>query len=499
VKRRMTFFILGYVMLLEAVFMLPAMLLCIFDGDMKAAGAFAIVMAILLAISIPLVLKKPDTKSFHSKEGFIIAAVSWIVLGVFGGLPFYISGEIPSVVDCLFESISGFTTTGASILSNVEILPRGILLWRSFTHWIGGMGVLTFLLAVVTLAGGNSIYIMRAESPGPSPGKLVPKIRQTAKILYSIYIVMTVLEVIFLLAGGMPFFDSVVHAFGTAGTGGFSIKNASIAAYGSAYVDGVITAFMLLFGLNFNLYYFLLIKRFREFAKSEEGRTYFAIVICAIIAITINIFGTVYSTIPEAIRYSSFQVASIMTTTGFATANFDMWPQLSRMVLVFLMFIGACAGSTGGGIKVSRILILYKMARREIRRLIAPRSVEIVKIDGKQISSDITSATSMFFVIYMAILAASVLVISIWGYDLETTITAVIACLNNIGPGLSMVGPTGNYAFFDTVSKLVLAFNMLAGRLEIFPILILISPYGWQRRSKIKKLEKNIASAELNR
>lgn len=476
----MILFVLGNMLKVEGILMIPSALVSIYYGE-ECAGAFVITICLLILIGIVATAYAPKNKVIYAREGFIIVALSWIGLSLFGALPFYISREIPAFIDCFFETVSGFTTTGASILTEIEHMPKGLLFWRSFTHWIGGMGVLVFMLAIIPLAGDRSMHLMRAEVPGPNVGKLTPKLKSTALILYSIYVSLTIIEIVLLLLGGMPLYDSLIHAFGTAGTGGFSSKNLSVAAYDSAYIDWVIAIFMLLFGVNFNVYYLLLIRNFSQALMSEELRVYLGIVITSMVVIAINImhlFGSFW----EAFRFSAFQVASIITTTGYATANFDLWPELSRCILVMLMVFGACAGSTGGGVKIARIVIMYKSAKREIAKMLHPRSVVAVKFEDKPLDAQTISGVHVFFSLYVSIVGASVLLVSLDNMDFQTTITAVFACINNIGPGLGMVGPIGNYFEFSILSKLVLSANMLLGRLEIFPILLLAIPAAWRKR-----------------
>ena len=417
---------------------------------------------------------------FYAKEGFVTVALSWIILSVMGALPFVINGEIPKFTDALFEIISGFTTTGASILSDVESLSHCSLIWRSFSHWIGGMGVLVFILAILPLAGGgHSMHLLRAESPGPSVGKLVPRLRSTAMILYGIYFFMTLVELIILLIAKMPLFDAICTSFGTAGTGGFGIKNDSIAGYSST-IQIIVTIFMILFGVNFNVYYLFLIKKPKEALKCEELRYYLGIIAFAALFITINIRGY-FPSIFEAFRHASFQVGSIITTTGFATEDFNIWPQASKTILVILMFVGACAGSTGGGIKVSRFALLLKTVGKELSHLIHPRIIKIIKFEGKKVEHDVIRSVNVFLITYVMIFAFSVLFICVDGLDLTTNFTAVAATLNNIGPGLELVGPTQNFSLFSNFSKYILMFDMLAGRLELFPMLILFTPATWRK------------------
>lgn len=446
----------------------------------KSGMYFLIIAAMCGILGVIATHKKPDNTVFYSKEGFVSVALSWLVLSFFGALPFYISGEIPVFEDAMFETISGFTTTGASILQDVEGLSQCMLIWRSFTHWIGGMGVLVFLLTVIPIAGGYNMHIMKAESPGPSVGKLVPRIKQTAKILYLIYLVMTLAEIALLLLGKMPLFDALATAFGTAGTGGFGIKNNSIAYYDSYYLQGVVTVFMILFGINFNVYYLFLIKRAKEAFKSEEMRWYLILIASATLLITINI-SKGFTNIFQAFHHSAFQVASIITTTGFSTVDFNLWPQFSKNILLMLMFVGACAGSTGGGIKVSRFVIAIKAVHKEITAIVHPRVVKIIKLEHKPLEHEVIRSTNAFFMAYTLIFTISVIIIGIDGFDFTTNFTAVAATFNNIGPGFSEVGATGNFSMFSPMAKYILMFDMLAGRLEIFPMLLLFSPGVWKK------------------
>ena len=442
-------------------------------------SALAAVALFCLAVGLLITKKKPRSMSLYAKEGFVTVALCWVVLSALGALPFVISRVIPSYVDALFEVVSGFTTTGSSILPEVEHMPHCLLFWRSFTHWIGGMGVLVFLLTLIPLTGGSHMNLMKAESPGPSVTRLVPKVKSTAKILYMIYIVLTIIEIFLLLFGGMPLFDSITLSLGTAGTGGFGIKNDSIAGY-STYCQVIITIFMILFGINFNAYFLILIRKFRQAWESEEVRAYLLIIAAATLAITFNVRGY-FSSFAQAFQQTIFQVASIITTTGYATTNFDLWPEFSRTILVLLMFVGACAGSTGGGIKVSRILILLKTVKKELIQLLHPRSVRRIQIDGKAIEHEVVRSTNVYMGVYIFIFAFSMLLIALNNFDLITNFSAVAATLNNIGPGLSLVGPIGNFSMFSDFSKLVLIFDMLAGRLELFPLLLLFVPNTWKR------------------
>ena len=474
------FRLLGYVMLIEgALLLLPAAASWIY-GEWFVLGVFLITAAVSAAIGYALRGIKPQSKVFYMREGFAATSLSWIVISIVGAVPFVVTGCIPNPVDALFETVSGFTTTGASILPGVEDLPKGILFWRSFTHWIGGMGVLVFLLSLLPLTGGSHVNLMKAESPGPQVDKLVPKVQSTAKILYGIYFALTVLELVFLMLGGMPLFESMLTAFGTAGTGGFGIKNDSIAGY-SPYLQNVCTVFMLLFGVNFNCYYLLLIGNLRSVLKDEEVRLYFGIVFGSIALIAWNI-RHMYATIEETLRHAAFQVATIITTTGYATTDFDLWPSFSKAILMVLMAVGACAGSTGGGIKCARVLLLFKSLRRNIHKVLDPRKVQVVRINNRPVSEVVLENTNAYLAAYASILVFSFLVLSIDGFTTTTNFTAVLSCFNNIGPGLEAVGPTCNYASFSVLSKLVLIMDMLAGRLEIFPILVLFSRSTWRKK-----------------
>ena len=472
------FYLIGWILNIEAGFMLLPCLTALIYRE-KEGLAFVAVIALCLLIGLPLVLRKPKNRVFYLREGFVSTALSWIVLSCAGALPFLLSGSISNPVDALFETVSGFTTTGASILSDVEVLPRCILFWRSFTHWIGGMGVLVFLLILLPASGGSHMNLMKAESPGPSVSRLAPKVKTTARVLYLIYFFLTALLVVLLVSGGMPLFDSLIHAFGTAGTGGFSSKNSSIAGY-NMYLQVVITVFMVLFGVNFNAYFFILLKKFRQAFNIEEVRTYLAILLAATLVITFDIAGR-FADFGHAFQQSAFQVASIMTTTGFATTDFNAWPQVSRTILVILMFVGACAGSTGGGIKVSRLVLLIKSVTKELQLTLHPRSIKKIQVDGKSVEHEVIRSTNVFLVVYIMVFTVSLLLISFDDLDMVTNFTAVAATMNNIGPGLELVGPTGNFAMFSDFSKLVLIFDMLAGRLELFPLLLLFSKNTWKK------------------
>lgn len=470
-------YILGYVLKIEAAFMLlPCVTSLIYHE--KEGRYFFLVSCVCMLLGALMTYRKPKNTVFYLKEGCLATSLSWIILSLFGAIPFWISGEIPQWENALFETISGFTTTGATVLSNVEGLSHTALIWRSFTHWIGGMGVLVFLLAILPLSGGSSINLMRAESPGPSVGKLVPKVRYTAMILYTIYFGMTVIEFIFLLAGKMPVFDALTTAFGTAGTGGFGIKNDSIMGY-SPYIQWVVAIFMILFGINFNFYFYILYRHFRKAISMEEIHYYLAMILIAVTIIFLNV-RTMYPTGFEAMTHSVFQVASLATSTGFSTTDFDLWPQTSQTILIIVMFVGACAGSTGGGIKVSRIVIMFKTVLKELNSYIHPKSVRKINVEGKPVDHEIVRSINVFFITFMIIFSLSVFAISFEDEDLVTNFTAVLTTINNMGPGLSKVGPTQNFGHFNVFSKLVLMFDMLAGRLELFPLLILFHPAIWK-------------------
>lgn len=469
-----------------AAFMLIPLVISMREGEHSSVKGFVVTIAIAAVVSILLDILVKENKetrrhrAIYTKDGFILVAVSWIGISLLGALPYYLSGEFPSFVDCLFESISGFTTTGCTILPDVEVVSKGLMFWRSFTHWIGGMGVLVFLLAAS--GGEHSVHVMKAESPGPTPGKLVPRLRQSALILYGIYFALTMVQVILLFCGGMPLYDSFCCAMATAGTGGFFIKNASLAHYGSLYIEAVTTFFMVLFGINFNMIYFLLIRNFQAVWKSEEFRVYIGIFAGSSLLIALNLLDyRVSHTFGGALRLSTFQVGSMMTTTGFATANFDLWPEFSRVLLMVIMMIGASAGSTGGGIKVSRLIILLKEGKRILMRMSHPRSVGIVKLDGKAVDKQVVHTVTNYLVAYWFITVLSILLVTVDNFDFESTVTAVLACIGNAGPGLGMVAPIGNFSAFSAFSKMVLSLNMLIGRLEIYPILLLFSPRTWRK------------------
>lgn len=477
---KMISYSIGRILLVEAILLVLPAIVSIIYGD-GVLSSFAITIAALAVTGIIATRKKPQNKSIYAKDGYVIVAFTWILMSLFGALPFTLSGHIPSYVDAFFETVSGFTTTGSTILKNVEAIPKSLLFWRSFTHWIGGMGILVFVIAIMPKTENSSMHIMRAEVPGPTVDKLVSKLGASARILYGIYCGMSIIQVILLLAGGMPFFDSLVNTFATAGTGGFGILNNSIEGYNSLYSEMVIAVFMLLFGVNFNLYYLFLIRRFKQAFKSEEVRWYLGIVAAATLIIAASLATSKHS-VGESFRYAFFQVSSIITTTGFSSTDFGKWPIIAQIVLVFLMFIGACAGSTGGGIKVSRLVILVKSGIRDIKKAINPRSIETVKVDKQTVGEPVVKSVSVFFATYIIVLAVSSLIVSLDGRDLTTTFTSVIACIGNIGPGLGAVGPTGNFSEFSILSKIVLSFDMLAGRLELIPMMIIFTPYVWSKK-----------------
>ena len=476
---RMIKYTLGWLSLFEAAFFLLPMLTAVIYGEWKTLFAFFICALICLGIGGLCIIKKPEKTTIYAREGFVIVSLSWILLSILGALPFILCGATTSFVDALFETASGFTTTGSSIFREVESLPKAILMWRSFTHWIGGMGVLVFIMAFLPLGGGQNMHIMRAESPGPEVSKLVPKVKQTALILYSIYFALTVIQTVTLLISGMSFFEAINTAFSTAGTGGFGIRNDSFASF-SAVQQIIVTIFMLVFSINFNSYYLALRLKFKD-AFNAEVRAFLLIVTAAIAIVTINIHQS-YGSVGEALRHAAFSVSSLISTTGFATENFDLWPALSKTVLVLVMFIGACAGSTGGGMKVSRILIIFKGFIREIYTLIHPKQVKKISIDKRPVDREVVRSVNAYLACYILVFAISLLLITLDNRDLVTNFTAVAATINNIGPGLSEVGPAANFADFSIFSKLVLTFNMIAGRLELFPMLILFSPATWKKK-----------------
>ncbi|MBR3570796.1 MAG: TrkH family potassium uptake protein [Oscillibacter sp.] len=481
---RMIACVTSRILLAEAALMSLSLMTAAVYGE--SLSPFLLTMLFLALFALPFGLRVPKDTALYARDGFAVVASAWILLSVFGALPFVLSGDIPDFVDAFFETVSGFTTTGASILPAVEPLHKGILFWRSFTHWVGGMGVLVFVMAVLPMSDGHGMHLMRAEVPGPSVGKLVSRMSESAKILYGIYTALTVLEIVILLLGGMPFFDSCVHAFGSAGTGGFSNRNLSVGAYDNPFFDVVIGTFMLLFSINFNLYYYLLMRRFSEVWKSETLWTFLGIVGLSVLAIAGNI-TSMYGSFFTALRHAYFQVASIISTSGFSTVDFNLWPSFSRAILTVLMFIGACAGSTGGGIKVDRLIILVKASVRDMKKMLHPNAVASVRFEGKPLPERNIQGVHTFIAVYLMIFVASYLLLSLEGFDLISTFTALSACINNIGPGLEMVGPSGNFAAFSGASKLLLSFDMLVGRLEMFPMLLLFAPSMWRRRRLIRR------------
>lgn len=474
---------LSLICLAETVFMLPALAISIYDGQTKAVWGFAVTMGIALTLYIALkLLSRNNANRMTAREGFVCTAASWILMALIGALPFVISREINHFVDALFEIVSGFTTTGASILSDVEALSRGMLYWRSFSHWVGGMGVLVFLLALSPSGKKNegfTMHLFRAESPGPEVGKLVPKLRQTAIYLYSTYLALSVLNFAFLMLGDMNWFEALCTMFGTAGTGGFGIKGDSLASF-SPYIQNVTTVFMLLFGINFSCYYLILLRQFRSVIRDEELRLYFCIVAASILLITWNIAG-MYDTLGEGLRHAAFQVASIISTTGYSTVDFDLWPTFSKGILTILMITGACAGSTCGGMKCARVLLLFKGLRRNIRQMVRPGRVEVVRVNGRAVDEKVMSGVNGYLSAYVLILFLSFVLVCFDGFSIGTNFTAVLSCFNNIGPGFEAVGPMMNFGNFSVLSKLVLIFDMFAGRLEIFPILLFFAPGSWKK------------------
>ena len=479
-NRRMVFYMVGQIIKLEAAVLLLPALVALLYGE-ACLWAILATAGVALACGFALTLiSRPSTQVIFAREGFVIVALSWLALSAIGALPFFFSREIPDYIDAFFETVSGFSTTGASILPDVEALSRGLLFWRSFTHWIGGMGVLVLIMAIVPSVSGRNMHILRAEMPGPVVGKLMPRIRDTAKILYIIYLALTAAEILLLLVGGMPLFDSVVHAFGTAGTGGFGIKADSIGGY-SPYLQWVISIFMLLFGVNFNLYYLILIRHAKTALKSRELWIYIAIVLGATTAIACNI-APLYGEFEETVRTSLFQVAAIITTTGYATVDFNLWPSLSKGILLVLMFVGGCAGSTAGGLKISRVQLLINTVRRDLRRLLHPRSVGVIKMEGKRLDEASIAGTSAYFILYIILLAVGSLLLSLEPFGMVTNFSAMITCINNVGPGFDLIGPAGNYSIYSPLSTLLLSFVMLFGRLEIYPMLFMLIPSTWTKK-----------------
>lgn len=473
--------LLGTVLLWESILMIPSLMISIVDNSYEI-NAFIISIIIIGVLGFAMMKIKTNGLQMRNREGFAGVAICWVVISLLGALPFYISGAIPSYIDAVFETVSGFTTTGSSILTDIEALPRGILFWRSFTHWIGGMGVLILTLALMPSLGARSVFLMRAESPGPSPGKLVPKISETAKLLYIIYAAMTVIEIVLLIIAKMPIYDAFIHAFGTAGTGGFSNRGLSVGAYNSDFIDWIITIFMLLFGVNFTLHYLLLKGDWRSVLKNEELRLYLIVVLISIIIICVNVLPLYNYSVIESLTQSSFQVASIVTTTGYATTDYNFWPMLPKAILLVLMFFGACAGSTGGGIKFIRILLLFKAVTYEVRRTVHPNSIGTIKVDGRKVDISVMTSIMIFFFAYVATMIVAILIVSLDNFDFSTTFSAVLATISNIGPGFEVVGPMGNFSEFSVLSKIVLTCCMIIGRLELMPIFVLMSPSIWKKR-----------------
>ena len=474
---KIVFHILGYIMIVLGALMLLPVAAGIYYGE--NIDGFLLTIAICFAIGLLLSRIKPNSANIFAREGFAVVSLGWITMSLLGAIPFVVSGDIPNYIDALFETVSGFSTTGATVLENVEELSRACMFWRIFTHWIGGMGVLVFIMAVMPMSGDHSMHLMRAEVPGPVVSKLVPRAKKSAKILYLIYIALTILETVFLMCGGMNFYEALLHAFSTAGTGGFSTRQAGIAAFNSLYIEMVVSVFMLIFSINFNIYYLILIGHAKEALKSEELKTFAGIVILAVVLISISV-KSMYSGTGETLRHAFFNVSTIISTTGFATVDFNCWPEYAKWVLLVLMFIGGCAGSTAGGMKVSRIMILVKSAVADLRQMVHPRSVNIVRLDGRRVNVDTVNITQTYFVFYIIVLIASSILISFDKLGITTSFTASVACISNVGPGMAKVGPAENYSVFSAFSKLVLSVEMLMGRLEIYPVLMLFYPQMWK-------------------
>ena len=477
---RMVLRVLGILLICKAALMLPSVAVSVYFKGTDTL-AFVISIVLVLIVAGPMLLIPIKNKTIYARDGFAIVALGWILLSYFGCLPFVISGAIPSIVDSFFETVSGFTTTGASILTNIEALPKGLLFWRSFTHWVGGMGVIVLTLAILPSVGAGALQMMKAESPGPNPGKLVPRVGETAKILYKIYLVITLLQFVLLMFAGMNWYDALIHTFGTVGTGGFSNMNASVGAYNSIWIEAIILLFMFISGANFSLYYLMTKGDLRSLFKDEEFRFYGTVVLGSIALVTLNTFGTVFRSLFEAIRYSSFQVVSIISTTGFATTDFELWPMFSKIILFMLMFLGGCAGSTGGGMKNIRALLLLKVMVRELKQLIHPKAVYTIRIGKKPVDERTISEVLGFFFMYIAVFIIAVLIVSLDNRDWATTISSVAATIGNIGPGFGIVGAVGNYSTMSDLSKLVLSLCMIVGRLEVYPILLLAVPSFWRR------------------
>lgn len=471
---RMILYLSGQILRVLGGFMILPLLVALIYQESASRNAFAVTAAVLLVLGSLITWKKPENKSLYNREGLAVVAVAWLLMSIFGGIPFLLSGDIPNFADCIFEITSGFTTTGSTILTDIESMSHATLFWRSFSHFLGGMGVLVFMLTILPHNDTRTMHIVRAESPGPTVGKLVAKMHFSVRILYSMYVALTLLEVVFLLFGGMNLFEALCHAFSTAGTGGFGITNNSVADYDSAYIDIVITVFMGLFSVNFTLYYLVLMKKWKAALCNEELRLFALICVISMLVIAINITH-IYDNFWQALRYSSFQVMSTISTTGFATANYMEWPVLSQAIIILLMFIGGCAGSTGGGLKVIRIMLLFKIALRQIRTVLNPRAVVMVQCDGKAVDKDVVNGTGAYFILFAFLLAFSILLLSLDGHDIGTTATAVITCLNNVGPGVGEIDPSGNFSGFSAWAKILLSMDMLLGRLEIYPLLVLFT------------------------
>lgn len=479
-NRRMVLYMVGTVVKIEAALLvLPLIVSLIYKESCSVDFLISIGVALVSGFALTLI-SRPGSKVIYAKEGFVIVSLAWIALSAIGALPFYISGEIPSYIDAFFETVSGFTTTGASIVNDVEAMSKGILFWRSFTHWVGGMGVLVFVMAVVPGVSDRSIHILRAEAPGPVVGKLVPKMKETARILYIIYIAITVILFFFLLAGKMSLYDSIVHALATAGTGGYGIKADSIGSY-SPYIQWVLTIFMLIFGVNFNLYYLILMKKIKPVLRNEELIVYVVLIVASITAITLNVMP-LFDGMGESIRHSAFQVAAIITTTGYSTVDFNQWPTFSKTILLLLMFVGGCAGSTAGGFKLSRVILLMKNIKRELQKLLHPRAVSVIRMDGKRVGEATMSSLGSYLAIYVLFFCLFVFILGFENFDLETNISVVASAFNNIGPAFGAAGPASNYAMFSPFSKIVLSFAMLFGRLEVFPLILTFSPSTWAKK-----------------
>lgn len=482
---RMVVFVLGRIFLVEAAMLLLPMVCSAIYGEWYMLPAFLLPAVILLLLGLAASLRTPKNTTIYARDGLAIVALVWVLMSAFAALPFVISGEIPAFADAFFEMVSGFTTTGSTILNDIESLSRGALFWRSFSHWVGGMGVLVFAMAVLPMTDGRAMHLMRAEVPGPTCGKLSSKLSDSAKILYGIYFAMTALEVMFLCAGGMSLYESLIHSFGTAGTGGFSNRGLSIGAYQNPYFEWVIGIFMLLFGVNFNLYYFILMRHFREAFGSEELRAYLGIVLFSTVTIAANILSMVGS-VGEAVRTAFFQVSSIITTTGYATADFNLWPTYSRILLLVLMFVGGCAGSTAGGLKMSRVIIFFKAARQDLNKMLHTHAVTTIRFEDKPLDEKTLQGVHNYFNVYMLLIMLSTVLVSLDGFDLTTTFTAVITCINNVGPGMELVGPMGNFSQFSAPVKYLLSFDMLAGRLELYPMLAMFAPRLWRSRRTMR-------------